>query len=126
MRDVEKQCVMAARRDTGAKDTIPWADVAARVPALLEQIQVRRMRRPDVHCFAELLGINVSVCIFLRLSADCNSHHNHQRDGGMHSLDIMLMKGRVRNSAASPSLPQLPSCPAPVHPAHAGMAAVWV
>ena len=46
MRDVEKQCVMTARRDTGAKDTIPVADVAARVPTLLEQIQVRRMQRP--------------------------------------------------------------------------------
>ena len=44
MRDVEKQCVMSARRDTGAKDTIPFADVAGRVPALLEQIQVRALR----------------------------------------------------------------------------------
>ena len=44
MRDVEKQCVMSARRDTGAKDTIPFADVAVRVPALLEQIQVRGLR----------------------------------------------------------------------------------
>ena len=46
MRDVEKQCVMSARRDTGAKDTIPFADVAARVPALLEQIQVRIIAQP--------------------------------------------------------------------------------
>lgn len=40
MKDVEKQSVMTARRDTGAKDVIPFADVASRMPALLEQIQV--------------------------------------------------------------------------------------
>ncbi len=41
MKDVEKQSVVSARRDTGAKETIAFADVASRVPALLEQIQVR-------------------------------------------------------------------------------------
>lgn len=40
MKDVEKQSVVSARRDTGAKETIAFADVASRVPALLEQIQV--------------------------------------------------------------------------------------
>jgi prolyl-tRNA synthetase len=41
MKDVEKRSVMVARRDTGAKEVISFADVAARVPTLLEQIQVR-------------------------------------------------------------------------------------
>ncbi len=40
MKDVEKQSVVSARRDTGAKETIAFADVASRVPTLLEQIQV--------------------------------------------------------------------------------------
>ena len=40
MKDVEKQSVMSARRDTGAKEVIPFADIVNRVPALLEQIQV--------------------------------------------------------------------------------------
>lgn len=40
MKDVEKQSVVSARRDTGTKETIAFADVASRVPALLEQIQV--------------------------------------------------------------------------------------
>ena len=40
MKDVEKQSVVSARRDTGGKETIAFADVVSRVPALLEQIQV--------------------------------------------------------------------------------------
>lgn len=40
-KDMENQSVMLARRDTGVKETVAWADVAARVPELLEQIQVR-------------------------------------------------------------------------------------
>jgi hypothetical protein len=33
--------VLAARRDTGAKETVAWGDLAVRVPQLLEEIQVR-------------------------------------------------------------------------------------
>ena len=32
---------MLARRDTGVKEGVAWDDVAARVPELLEQIQVK-------------------------------------------------------------------------------------
>ena len=32
---------MLARRDTGVKEGVAWGDVAARVPELLEQIQVK-------------------------------------------------------------------------------------
>ncbi len=38
-KDLEKAQVMSARRDTREKAPIPMADVAARVPALLEMIQ---------------------------------------------------------------------------------------
>lgn len=38
-KDMEKGTVMLARRDTGAKESIPWADVPTRVPELLAQIQ---------------------------------------------------------------------------------------
>eukprot|EP00197_Chlamydomonas_leiostraca_P011469 CAMPEP_0202869006 /NCGR_PEP_ID=MMETSP1391-20130828/11562_1 /ASSEMBLY_ACC=CAM_ASM_000867 /TAXON_ID=1034604 /ORGANISM="Chlamydomonas leiostraca, Strain SAG 11-49" /LENGTH=536 /DNA_ID=CAMNT_0049549243 /DNA_START=245 /DNA_END=1855 /DNA_ORIENTATION=+ len=38
-KDMENGAVVLARRDTGAKETVAWADVAARVPALLDQIQ---------------------------------------------------------------------------------------
>ncbi|GLC45746.1 hypothetical protein PLESTB_000502900 [Pleodorina starrii] len=38
-KDMENSAVVLARRDTGAKETVGWADVAARVPALLETIQ---------------------------------------------------------------------------------------
>lgn len=38
-KDMEKEVVMVARRDTGAKEIVPWADVATRVPQLLEEIQ---------------------------------------------------------------------------------------
>ena len=31
---------MAARRDTGAKESLGWDELATRVPALLEQVQV--------------------------------------------------------------------------------------
>ena len=44
-KDLEAQAVVLARRDTGAKETVAWADVATRVPQLLEQIQVGRMSR---------------------------------------------------------------------------------
>ena len=47
MKDVEKRSAMVARRDTGAKEVIPFADVAARVSALLEQIQVRTCPQKD-------------------------------------------------------------------------------
>ena len=39
-KDMESQSVMLARRDTGAKETVPWTDVTERIPQLLEQIQV--------------------------------------------------------------------------------------
>ncbi|KAJ9509570.1 hypothetical protein QJQ45_011218 [Haematococcus lacustris] len=38
-KDMEAGCVVLARRDTGAKETVAWADVASRVPVLLDQIQ---------------------------------------------------------------------------------------
>jgi prolyl-tRNA synthetase len=38
-RDMEAAVCVLARRDTGAKETVAWADVATRVPALLEEIQ---------------------------------------------------------------------------------------
>jgi len=40
-KDLEKGSVLVARRDTGAKEVVPWADLPARVPALLDQIQAR-------------------------------------------------------------------------------------
>ena len=40
-RDLEAQAVVLARRDIAdAKETVAWADVARRVPELLEEIQV--------------------------------------------------------------------------------------
>jgi len=38
-KDMEKQTVFVARRDTGAKESIAWTDISTRVPALLEEIQ---------------------------------------------------------------------------------------
>ncbi|GIL72508.1 hypothetical protein Vretimale_4295 [Volvox reticuliferus] len=38
-KDMDNGVVVLARRDTGAKETVAWADVAARVPVLLETIQ---------------------------------------------------------------------------------------
>ncbi|KXZ56462.1 hypothetical protein GPECTOR_1g413 [Gonium pectorale] len=38
-KDMDNGAVVLARRDTGAKETVSWADVATRVPALLETIQ---------------------------------------------------------------------------------------
>lgn len=42
-KDMEAAAVVLARRDTGAKETVAWADVAARVPALLETIQTEML-----------------------------------------------------------------------------------
>lgn len=39
-KDMQKQTVEIARRDTGAKEFVPWDAVISRVLALLEQIQV--------------------------------------------------------------------------------------
>ena len=40
-KDLEAEAVVLARRDTGAKETCAWTDIARRVPELLEQIQAR-------------------------------------------------------------------------------------
>jgi hypothetical protein len=42
-KDLDAKSVVLARRDTAAKETVAWADVATRVPQLLEEIQVSRM-----------------------------------------------------------------------------------
>lgn len=55
-KDMEKKSAMVARRDTGAKEAIMLTDVAARVPALLEEIQVR----PAVH-FLEVMKRSYST-----------------------------------------------------------------
>lgn len=39
-KDMEKESVMLARRDTGEKESVSWTNVATRVPQLLKQIQV--------------------------------------------------------------------------------------
>ena len=39
-KDMEGGCAMLARRDTGAKESCPWDSLAARVPALLQEMQV--------------------------------------------------------------------------------------
>ena len=41
-KDMEAGSCVLARRDTGAKEACALADVASRVPALLEQIQARQ------------------------------------------------------------------------------------
>ncbi|WIA22172.1 hypothetical protein OEZ86_008613 [Tetradesmus obliquus] len=38
-KDMDNKTVVLARRDTGAKEFVPWDQVATRVPELLEQIQ---------------------------------------------------------------------------------------
>jgi prolyl-tRNA synthetase len=38
-KDLEAQSCVLARRNSGAKETCALADVASRIPALLEQIQ---------------------------------------------------------------------------------------
>ena len=40
-KDMDNKTVMLARRDTGVKEGVIWDDVAARIPELLEQIQVK-------------------------------------------------------------------------------------
>eukprot|EP00891_Asterochloris_glomerata_P006360 jgi/Astpho2/6360/fgenesh1_pm.00091_%23_8_t len=44
-RDMQEQKVMAARRDTGAKESLGWNELATRVPALLEQVQAEMLQR---------------------------------------------------------------------------------
>ncbi len=45
-KDMEKKSAVLARRDNGAKEVVPLADVAARIPALLEEIHVRLYTTP--------------------------------------------------------------------------------
>lgn len=45
-KDMEKKSAVLARRDNGAKETVPLADVATRIPALLEEIHVRFSATP--------------------------------------------------------------------------------
>jgi prolyl-tRNA synthetase len=42
-KDMEAGVAMLARRDTGAKQALPWGELAGAVPKLLEQIQVGRV-----------------------------------------------------------------------------------
>ena len=44
-KDIEKAQVFSARRDTREKAAIPFADLATRVPALLEEIQQNLLAR---------------------------------------------------------------------------------
>ena len=44
-KDLEKAQVFSARRDTREKAAIPFADLATRVPALLEEIQTNLLAR---------------------------------------------------------------------------------
>ncbi len=39
-KDMEGGSAMMARRDTGVKEAAQWGDLAARVPQLLEEMQV--------------------------------------------------------------------------------------
>ena len=48
-KDLEKETVLLVRRDTGAKEPVPWAEVVQRVPQLLEQIQVQLPSQPSLH-----------------------------------------------------------------------------
>jgi len=52
-KDMENKSVMLARRDTGVKETVAWADVTTRIPELLEQIQVK----PDLHSLYTRSGV---------------------------------------------------------------------
>ena len=38
-RDMKSESVLAVRRDTGAKESISWADLPARLPAVLQEMQ---------------------------------------------------------------------------------------
>jgi prolyl-tRNA synthetase len=57
-KDMEKSVVSYARRDTGAKGTIPVAELATQVPILLEQIQKDMYEKAEATFAAHRLIIN--------------------------------------------------------------------
>ncbi|GFH14794.1 prolyl-tRNA synthetase [Haematococcus lacustris] len=63
-KDMEAGCVVLARRDTGAKETVAWADVASRVPVLLDQIQADMLASAKVRmdaCLETWLALRVKL-----------------------------------------------------------------
>lgn len=74
-KDMEKQVCVLARRDTGKKETVAWADVTSRVPELLEDIQVSQsmstacMQGPaNQHHAAHQLQAYLYIKLYLMLS----------------------------------------------------------
>eukprot|EP00899_Mesostigma_viride_P014660 jgi/Mesvir1/23195/Mv22659-RA.1 len=57
-RDLKAQQVVLVRRDTGAKETVAWADLETRVPALLDEIQRGLLEKArayrDENCMATI------------------------------------------------------------------------
>ena len=101
---------MLARRDTGVKETVAWADVAARVPELIEQIQVRPypctilaypvsyVATPCFICCNALCHVlqcpvaSVAVPCVMCCNALYHVLHSQARlDGGKHSLDYVAL-----------------------------------
>lgn len=52
-KDMAAGACLLARRDGGPKEVVAWADLPIRVPALLEQIHVRRPPISD-NCFESI------------------------------------------------------------------------
>jgi len=48
-RDIEKEQVVLVRRDTGEKEFVPMADLEARIPELLEEIQANLFEKARLH-----------------------------------------------------------------------------
>lgn len=107
-KDLEKKSAVLARRDTGAKETVALSDVAARVPALLEEIHVRNSPPFTAPLPGEI--IHSLSCDGSPLCSTLLAGSSRQKDKlAMDSLLVLLLKYSERISGSG-SCPKAIAC----------------
>lgn len=67
-KDMEKGSVMTVRRDTGAKEAVAWAELAARVPAILDDMQSSMFAKAQAAVTAAQTTVRRPLSTTLRVS----------------------------------------------------------
>jgi hypothetical protein len=64
-KDMQKESVMSVRRDSGAKEAIPWNELTKRMPEILEEMQEAMYKRAKEKVSASMATVSFPSLIFV-------------------------------------------------------------
>jgi hypothetical protein len=73
-KDMQKESVMSVRRDSGAKEAIPWNELTMRMPEILEEMQEAMYKRAKEKVSASMATVSFPSLIFVFAGGEVRWH----------------------------------------------------